>query len=201
MIGSKIKFSKYTTALIAAWGISLLFVGIGYFLFYLPQGVELAQVQGRYSESREKLEHAQLAGQDRTREKMKLRCEESEQFIAEFSTDRDKMTELVFKIGQIANDLKLVEFSSKNENKKELSTIQKSKALDEGWLSVEFCASFNQFIAFVNQLERHCPAVFVEEVSFQRSTSSGKGHRASLKLSFLAKKDSDNKMVALAADE
>lgn len=201
MMGSKIKLSKYLTALIAIWGISLLFVGIGYFLFYVPQKMELTQLQNQYSESQEKLAHARLAGQDQTKEKMKLRCEESERLISGFSTDHDRMTELVFKIGQIANNLRLAEFSSKNENKKDQSSVQKSKTLEEGWLNVEFCASFNQFMQFVNQLEQHCPVVFVEEVSFQRSTSSGKGHRVALKLSFLAKKHSNDKMVALATDE
>ena len=197
---TKTKLSKYAIITLATWGVSAVVVGAGYFVCYSPQKIELARLQNQCAASQTELEQARLAGQDPTKEKMKLRCEETARLISAFSTERDKMTELVFQVGQIANDLHLKEFSSKNENRKNQSTVTKSKTLDEGWLNVEFFATFNQFAEFINQLERHCPAVFVEEVSFRRATSDNKGHTASLKLSFLAEKETDNKKVAMATD-
>jgi len=200
MMNSKTKISKYAIVTLAVWGASVVVSGMGYFLFCSPQKIELARLQNQYSESQEELELAQLAGLDQTKAKMTLRSEEVDRLISDFSTGPDKMTELVFQVGQIANELHLSEFSSKNEKKKDQSTVAKSSTLDEGWLNVEFFATFNQFAQFINRLERHCPAVFVEEVSFRRATSSSKGHSVSLRLSFLAEKETSDKKVAVAAD-
>lgn len=200
MTKSTIKLSKYAIVTLAVWAVSVMLIGAGYGLFYLPQKVELAQVQKQCSESRTELEQARLAAQDQTKEKMKRKSEETSRLISGFSTEYDRMTELVFQIGQIANDLRLAEFSSKNEKKKDQSTVANSKTLDEGWLNVEFFATFNQFAEFINRLERHSPVIFIEEVSFRRGTSSGKGHSASLRLSFLAEKETDHKKVAMAAN-
>jgi hypothetical protein len=199
MTKSNIKLGKYAIMVLSAWAVSAAMIGGGYVLFYQPQKGELTQVQKQFSESQTELEKAQLAAQDQTKEKMKQRCEETSRLISEFSTKPDKMTELVFQVGQIANDLRLAEFSSKNEKRKDLSTVEKSQTLEEGWLNVEFFATFNQFAEFINRLERHCPAVFVEEVSFRRGTQKTKGHAASLRLSFLAEKYAGDKKVAMAA--
>ncbi|MHC4524296.1 MAG: hypothetical protein ACYTEU_01055 [Planctomycetota bacterium] len=200
MMKSKIKLGRYRIVTLSVWAVSVIVLGAGYFLFYLPQKTELAQLQNQCSESQMELERAQLAGQDQTKEKMQRRCQEADRLISDFSTEHDKTTELVFEVGQIANDLRLAEFSSKNEKKRDQSTIEKSKTLDEGWLNVKFFATFDQFAQFMNQLERHCPVVFIEEVSFRRGTSSGKGHEVSLQLSFLAEKATNNKKVAMATD-
>ena len=200
MTKSNIKLGKYAIVTLAAWAVCVVVIGGGFVLFFQPQKIELAQVQQQFSESQTELEKAQLAAQDQTKEKMKLRCEETSRLISEFSTKPDKMTELVFQVGKIANDLRLAEFSSKNEKRKDQSTVKKSKTLEEAWLNVEFFATFNQFAEFINRLERHCPVVFVEEVSFRRGTSKAKGHAASLRLSFLAEKDTGDKKVAMAAN-
>jgi hypothetical protein len=200
MTKPNIKLGKYAIVTLAAWAVSVVVVGAGHVLFYQPQKAELAQVRKQFSESQTELENAQLAAQDQVKEKMKLRCEETSRLISEFSTKPDKMTELVFQVGQIANDLRLAEFSSKNEKRKDKSTVEKSKTLDESWLNVEFFATFNQFSEFINRLERHCPVVFIEEVAFRRGTSRAKGHTASLRLSFLAEKDAGGKKVAMAVD-
>ncbi len=196
-----IKLSPYTRVTLTIWAVSIAAVGGGYLLFYLPQKTELAQIQKQCAETQRKLEKVHQVAQAQTKEKMKQRCDESSRLISAFSTEHDKMTKLVFQIGQIANELHLAEFSSKNEKGKERPTVADSKALDEGWLEVDFsAATFRQFAEFINRLERHCPVVFVEEISFRRKTSGSKGHAASLRLSFLAEKNAGDKTVAMAAD-
>jgi len=200
MTKSNIKLGKYAIVTLAVWAVCVVGIGGGFVLFFQPQKIERTQVQKQFSESQAELEKAQLAAQDQAKEKMKRRCEETSRLISEFSTKPDKMTELVFQVGQIANDLRLTEFSSKNEKRKDQSTVEKSKTLEEAWLNVEFFATFNQFAEFINRLERHCPVVFVEEVSFRRGTTKAKGHAVSLRLSFLAEKDAGDKKVAMAAN-
>ena len=198
MMKLKIKLSRYTIVTAAVWAVSAVVLAGGYFLFYAPQKIELLQVNNQCAESQTALEQAQLAAQDQTKEKQKQRYEEVSQFISGFSTQQDAVTELVFEIGRIANELRLSEFSSKNKKQKKYATVGKSECVSEVWLDVDFQATFEQFAQFVNRLECHSPVVFVEEISFRRSPQSGKGHEASLQLSFLTESRAKHKTVVAA---
>ena len=168
MMKSKIKLSRYTIVTAAVWAVSVVVLGGGYFLFYAPQQAELLQVNNQCDESQTALGQAQLAAQDEAKAKQKQQCEDVSQFISGFSTHQDSVTELVFEIGRIANELRLSEFSSKDQKQKNYSTVGKSELVSEVWLKVEFQATFEQFAQFLNRLECHDPVVFVEEVLFQR---------------------------------
>jgi Tfp pilus assembly protein PilO len=198
MMESKIKLSRYTIITAILWAVSVIVLGGGYFLFHAPQQAEFLRLKNQCAESQTALEQAQLAAQDQTKAKQKQRCEEVSQLISGFSTQQDAVTELVFEIGRIANELHLSEFSSKNQKQKNYSTVGKSELVSEVWLEVDFQASFEQLAQFVNQLECHSPVVFVEEVSFRRGPQSDKGHKMSLQLSFLAETRAKNKKVAAA---
>ncbi len=198
MMKSKIKLSRYIIATAAVWAVSAVVLGSGYFLLYTPQRSELLQVNNQCAENQISLEQAQLAAQDQTKAKQKQQCEEVSQLISGFSTQQDAVTELVFEIGRIANELRLSGFSSKNQKQKSYSTVGESELVSEVWLNVDFQATFEQFVQFVNRLECHSPVVFVEEISFRRGPQSGKGNEASLQLSFLAETRAKNKKVAAA---
>lgn len=193
---SIIKLNRYTLVIAGVWIVAAIVLGGGYILFHGPQKNELAQIKNQYNESLSDLERAQLAAQDQTKTQLKQQCEEVGRLISGFSTHQDTVTELVFEIGRIATDLRLSEFSSKNQTQKD-STIGKSELLSEFWLEVEFQATFEQLAQFIYQLECHSPVVFVEELHLQRGQDTRK-HKASLQLSFLAKTEATNKTVATA---
>jgi Tfp pilus assembly protein PilO len=197
MMKSKIKLSRYVIITAAIWIVSVLILGGGYALFYSPQQVSLLQLKNQCAESQTSLKLAQLAAQDTVQAKQQQQCEEVKQLIASFSTQQDSVTELVFEIGRIAtNDLRLFEFSSKSQRQKNYPTVGKSKLVSEGWLKVDFQATFEQFAQFLNQLERHDPVVFVEEVSFRRGTQGSLGHEISLELSFLTKTEAEKQVAS-----
>jgi len=198
MMKSKIKFSRHTIVTAAVWAVSVIVLGGGYFLLYAPQRADLRQLKNECAESQTALEQAQVTAQDQTKAKQKQQCEEVGQLISGFSTQQDAVTGVVFEIGRIANELRLSEFSSKNQKQQNYSTVGKSKLVSEVWLDVDFQATFEQFAQFINRLESHSPVVFVEEVSFQRGSQNAHRHKASLRLSFLAKTEAKNKEVAAA---
>ena len=195
---SKIKLSRYTIVTAAVWAVSVIVLGGGYLLLYAPQQATLLQLKNQCAESQTVLEQAQLAAQDQTKAKQKQQCEEVGQLISGFSTQQDAVTELVFEIGRIANELRLSEFSSKNQKQQNYSTVGKSKLVSEVWLNVDFQATFEQFAQFLNRLECHSPVVFVEEVSFRRGSQDAHNHTTSLQLSFLAETGAKNKEVVAA---
>jgi len=196
----KTKLSRYTAALGAVWTACLILLAAGYILFYAPQKANLIGLQTQYRQSCIELDEAKLAASAETRESMQARYEQQNQLIADFSTDADAETELVFQVGQIASQLQLGEFSSKHLKQKSHSTVDKSKILKEGWLEIECSATFEQFAQFVNQLERNHPVVFIEEVYFRRSPENNEGHDVKLQLSFLLKTETNKSAVAMATD-
>ena len=195
---SIIKCSRYTIVTAAVWAVSAVLLGGGYGLLYAPQQVRATQVKNQCAESQSALEQAQLAARDKTKARQKQQCEDINQLISGFSIPQNATTELVFEIGRIAQELRLSEFSSKNQKKKNYSTVGKSTFVSEVWLKVEFQATFEQFAQFINRLESHSPVVFVEEISFRRGSQSDKSHKMSLQLSFLAETRAKNKTVAAA---
>jgi hypothetical protein len=194
------KYNRYLIATAAIWLFSLLVVGGGYLMFYRPQNVELVRTTNQYEESQKAMEEAKLASQQPIKAKQKQKYEDVLQLISGFSTQQDLATELVFEIGRIANELRLIDFSSKTNGKQNYSTVGQSKRVSEAWLDVDFFANFEQFAEFINRLESNSPVVFVEEIAFRRGSRDDKGNKVSLKLSFLTETDENNTKVASAAN-
>ena len=196
---TKIKLNRYLIVTAAVWIVSVIALGGGYLLFGASQKSELVQLKTQCAESQSALEKAQMAAQEKTKTRQQQECEEVDQLLSSLSAQQDAVTELVFEIGRIAtNELRLIEFSSKNHKQNSYSTVGDSKLVDEVWLKVDFRATFEQFAQFLNQLECHNPVVFVEEVSFRRGTKDTVGHQISLQLSFLTESGAKNKKVATA---
>lgn len=194
----EMKLSRYPVMLAAVWIIFLIVSIVGYWQLYQPLQAERIEVQRQFSESSQQLEQARLAARQETKQQIQQRLEHSTQTIADFCVPSESVTNLVFQIGQIANDLHLIDFSSKNQKNAYTSTLGTAKRMSEGWLIVEFFASFEQFARFINQLERNCPAVFVEKVQFRRGTAESKGHDIKLELSFLTSAQSSAEPAAAA---
>lgn len=196
----KTKLSRYAIVTIVVWGACLFLMGIGYSLLYAPQKAELFRLRSQSEQNSAELETTRVAILPETREKMNQQCQRNDRLIDSFSTLKQTENELVFHIGQIASELDLVEFSSKQQKQKGHTTVGDSKTLAEVWLDIEFFATFQQFARFINELERNCPAVFVEEVFFRRKPDTEKGHDVKLQLSFLTRTEKQDKRIALAVE-
>lgn len=193
------KISRYTAALVGTWAGCLLLVAGGYLFFHLPQKEKLAQAQRQCSDSTQLREIADMASRDSIVQKAQQRFEGVCGEVNQLSLPQDNITNLVFEIGKMADEVGLSEFSSKNQKSRDVSTVEKSKHVAEAWLAVEFSASFEQFAQFVNRLETSEPVVFVEKLSIGRANNGIKKHDVKMELSFLATTDENTRSVAAAA--
>ncbi|MHC4926810.1 MAG: hypothetical protein ACYTER_05690 [Planctomycetota bacterium] len=193
----KIKITKYTASLAIIWGACLLLIGVGYMFFQLPQQTTLAQIERQYDESRQAYELAETAGSESIRQKAQQQMEEVQQTIDALSLPEGNVTGLVFQIGKIADELELADFSSKHIKNQSVSTVEKSKHVNEAWLEVEFKGSFEQFAQFVNRLEQSTPAVYVEDLRIVRDNHEHKYHEVKIELSFLATTNPKKRSVAM----
>jgi hypothetical protein len=105
------------------------------------------------------------ATKQRLDNQIKQICEKLDTF-ASIGGDSSK---LVVDLGQIANSLNVMGFSSKGRQEQSAATLPQCKALGAEYLYVSFKGSFNQFARFINELERHKPVVFVDKFTITRS--------------------------------
>ena len=170
----------------------------GFLFLKAPQDAVLSQLRIQYQESKDRAEQAQLAANPESRTKLMERSDHSAKLIDTFSTGQGAVTSLVFDIGELADELSISDFSSKALEAGGYSTVGKSKSVDESWLGVEFAGSFDQFVKYINELERNEPVVFVEKILFLRGTEGSVSHQVKMDLSFLTQTKKLTDSIAMA---
>lgn len=193
----KIKLTVYQITLMGTWAVSILLLGAGYFMLYEPRTQLLVRTENKLSESNETLALAKMADREDSQRKQAERLENTQQTIDRFSISQENITALVFEIGEIANELRISEFSSKIRDYSQMQKAGNAGCLQESWLSIECTASFEQLMQFINRLEKHDPVVFVEKLSIQRRSGETAGHEIEIELSLLA---SEKKAAAPVAN-
>jgi len=123
-----------------------------------------------------------------------------------FKTVRDRFDSFVTKHGvvgslalhikQIAGEIGVEDFSSKNKTINSYEKIGGCKEIEKGRILVDFKGSFAQFAEFVNKLERNNPVVFVDTFTMKRAANSESKHSFSMVLIFFVKKKQAVSMVA-----
>jgi hypothetical protein len=94
---------------------------------------------------------------------------------------------LTFDISQIADRLKVTGLSIKS---KVNQPIPDCKHISESQIYISFDATFNQFFAMLNELERHRPVVFIDKFAVTRSNSSYSKNDVSMEMSvFVTKRE------------
>lgn len=193
----KIKLTVYQITLMGTWTVSILLLGAGYLMLFEPRAQLLVRTENKLSESNETLALAKMAAREDSRHKQTEKLELTRQTIDRFSIPQENITALVFEIGEIANELRISEFSSKIRDYSQKQKTGSAGCLQESWLNIECSASFEQLIQFINRLERHDPVVFVEKLSIQRRSGETAGHEVEMELSLLA---AENKAAAAVAN-
>lgn len=183
-----LKKHKYLVSLITTWMAGFLVIGVCYFAFHSPKKEQLEKLQTEHNQSRDLLLIAEKAQQQEVRDTLKQRFDAVNETVQQFSVPHNQKTGLVFEIGKLANDLGLLEFSSKNRSVNDYVILEKDSEVTEAWLNVEFKSSFEKFARFVNRLERQAPVVFIEEITFQRDNDEQSLHEVEMDLSFLVRK-------------
>lgn len=196
-----VKKSRYGLVVAAVWALSLVVVAAGFFLFHRPRKEALHSLERQYNESNDLVFIARKAARQEVQDQLQEKLQAAEEAVRQFSVPRESTNGLVFEIGKIANELELMEFSSKNQPVQNLSSADKKekKELTEAWLKVEFKSSFLQFARFINRLERQTPTVFVEKMTLLRNDVDPTRNVVRMELSFLVRQEDKELTLADAA--
>ena len=184
-----LKYKKYLITMTLVWlGCAVLFI-IADLLLLAPQREKMAQNDRKLQTIKRAYRAALKAAQEDNQDRQKRIIRDMHDRLDNFVIDSRDSANIVFDIGQIANEKKLNSFTIKTEDDRQNTEIPGCSQIRESHIAVSFTGDFHQFAGFLNALERHKPVIFVDRFSIARAKSNEKGHKVNMKLAVLVRKE------------
>ena len=142
------------------------------------------QISAKKAEYKTVTEIANSSAKEALERKFKTVCDRFDSFVIEHSG----VGSLALDIKQIAGEISVEDFSSKNKTIRSYEKIGRRERIEAGRILVKFKGSFVQFAEFVNKLERNKPVVLVDTFTIARSINAESKHSFSMALVFFVKK-------------
>jgi len=181
------KKNLMTVALIWAGCFILLF--LVYMLVLLPQNKSKRNIESALAKSDQQYQSALKATKEETKIKLKEQIEQLQNKAKGFVVDFEDSANLTFDISKIAREQQIASFSIKAKGRNEVSSIPNCTHIGENHIDISFSGQFNQFVVFLNTLERHRPVIFVDKFTVTRSRNKqDQKHRANLSVTVFVKK-------------
>ncbi len=185
-------YRKYFTKAALTWaGCFILFFFI-HMLMLAPQGKSKDQIEKQLAEKKQIYASALKATEKETKIQLNEQIEQLRNGLKDFVIDFDDSANLTFDISQIANEKKVTSFSIKGKGARGSLAIPNCKYLCENHFNISFTASFNQFAAFLNALERYRPVIFVDGFKITHSRQEDLGHKVNMNVAVFVRKQQDS---------
>ncbi len=144
-------------------------MGLFYGTVLRPQNRQWAGLRQELSNLTLQFDQAQQSRTEQSRTHLQTQLAALRKSWQDFVVDPGRASALAFQVGQMANDLKVSEFSARRKDAQNREEMQDFKKIDESWLQIGFRGPFESFAQFLNRIERNQPAMFVEEFSLKRN--------------------------------
>jgi len=151
-----------------------------YLLVLAPQNKSNKRVEKELNVAKQDYQFALKSTQEETRNQLKEEIKQLQNKMEDFIVDFEELTNLSFDISRIANERKFSSFSIKSKYNK-ISEIPNCKYIGESRIEINFRTNFERFTAFLSNLERHRPVVFVDGFSMSRQ-ARGASNRSSVSI-------------------
>jgi hypothetical protein len=175
----------------------VLFVA-AYLILLTPQKSREKYYDRTLTEKKQVYKSAQRAAQEQTKIELDKEIERLRERLKDFVVDFEDSADLTFAIGQIAMERKVAAFSIGSGNKRVASTLPVADAntVDETNIDISFVSGFNQFAAFVNNLERHRPVFFVHAFKIVRSNQDKSVYTVTLDVRALVRRPKETEIAS-----
>jgi hypothetical protein len=162
---------RTTTLFLVAWALCLAAL-IAFHVAYIrprDEALDAARREARAQSDRfTLLTNTKSPG---VQERIKARQAELERQCAEFVFGSDEMSKLDFVIRGIAEKNGLQDFSARRTSTVSSMGTTKFRQIAQSELVLSFAGSFRGMVQFVNDLERHQPAVFVDQFTLRGASN------------------------------
>ncbi len=174
-------------------GCFILFLFVYMFLL-APQEKSKNQIEKQLAEKKGIYNSAIEAAQEETKLKLDEEIKQLQSGLKSFVIDSEDLANLIFDIGQIANEKTVTSFRIKTKDSRQGQGLEipNCNYIYENQINIGFAAGFTQFAAFLNALERHQPIVFVDKFAIKRSEQDDSGHQVNMNLAVFVRKRQDS---------
>jgi Tfp pilus assembly protein PilO len=183
------------------WAACFVILMLAYVLILKPRVNSTKLIESRLTEKKQIYESALRAAQKETRIQLNEQIGRLQNRMKDFVADFEDSANLTFEISQIANEKKVASFSIKGKENLVLSGKPERKHISENRIVISFNGGFNQFATFLNALERHRPALFVDKFTITRSGQDDSVYRVNLNVAAFVRKQQGDKTTDKRLDQ
>jgi hypothetical protein len=180
--------NKYVMIVAAVWGPFSALAAAFYLLVVSPQvrcaeqlDIELTRAKYLYSQAQEAAKKDSQTRMDQAVERLRSR-------VSDFVVHLEAAPDLAFEIAQLANETGVGSFAMRPRNRSGPDAALNGNRIAEKHIDVSFGSPFHRFMALVNALERHHPALFVETFTISRTQAQSSEPQANMELAVLIEK-------------
>lgn len=181
----KSTMQKYAIALGGVWIVFSVFCALIYGLILGPQSARLNSLQTAMQTASEDYQMAQRARRPETKQRILDRLEKTRQTLNQFIISAEASLRLTTQISQLAAQHNLREFSVKTREVSPTLEPDGNNNITEAWLELTFSAPFSHCAAYINELERNEPVIFVESAEISRPMTATEEPSARILVSYL----------------
>jgi hypothetical protein len=170
------------------WGGSIILALIVNMIVIAPQNQCKEQIRKQFAEKKRTYNAIVKMSQEKTRIRLNKKMEQWREGLKNYVASTEDLAGLTFDIGQIAKDIQIDSFTISHTNNSGNQNNADSQYVSERQMSVNFKASFNQFAAFLNAMERHRPVIFVDKFLINPTDRDNSISQVNMSLSIFVKK-------------
>ena len=159
---------RYIKRVAILWSSTVVPLLLFYLLVALPAQAELDDLRQIAGEKESEYEELTQAASASRREEMEKEIAGLKERYEAFTAQAEEVSQIRSRIRQIAEELRLRSFASKVLFEGHNPAFAKFRYVEERNMSGSFEGDFVSFLAFVNRLERHEPAIFVDQFKLTR---------------------------------
>jgi hypothetical protein len=152
---------------IVAWVLCLAALVAFHVTYVMPRGRTLAACRDETQVKSDRFSRLTRARSPKEQERRKTEQAAAEQKYADFVFGSNEISKLDFVIREIADRNRLQDFSARHTTTTTAIGTLKLKQIAQSELIISFTGDFPSMLRFVNDLERHQPAVFVNQFTLR----------------------------------
>ena len=185
---------KKTILLVSLWLVCFIPAGIFFFLVLLPHDKVLKQLKIQVLEKTQIYNSLKATRSQAQQNKIKAEIENFSQNFCDYIINGQELNNLDFILSQMGREKNFDSFTSRNLYEVKNNKFADFKYIDERRIKLSFVSDFKAFCAFVNELERHQPIIFVDLFNLTRDISGDSLPLAEMELAVLFEKQKSEKI-------
>jgi len=179
---------KYLKFASLGWLGSLMLAMLMYLTIIAPQQETKKQITAQLTDKEKIYNEILKLNQKDARNHLNNQMEQWKSSLNEFIISNEDLAGLTFDIGQIAKDVKVDSFSITSQDIFTNKPASAGNYITQKLMKVDFKSDFKKFATFLNAIERHRPAIFIDRFEINNTEHNANANQVNMVLSVFVKK-------------